>query len=164
MTAQPVAPPPAASWLPALPDQNGIGRTDPRARAAYSEGAGIFRIVPAAAAVPSTTAALRELVRWAAEHRVPLVPRGAGSGMTGGNVGPGVVVDLTVLDGCPLEVLPEARRASTGTGVTLRDLGATAERHGLRLPPDPSSAHFATVGGMVSTNAAGPRASQIGRA
>ena len=162
MTAPPVAPPPAASWLPALPDQNGIGRTDPRACAAYSEGAGIFRIVPAAVAVPSTTAALRELVAWAALHRVPLVPRGAGSGMTGGNVGPGVVVDLTVLDGCPLDVNREARRAVTGTGVTLQDLAAAAERHGLRLPPDPSSARFATLGGMVSTNAAGPRSVRAG--
>jgi FAD/FMN-containing dehydrogenase len=162
MTAPPVAPAPAASWLPALPDLNGIGRTDPRARAAYSEGAGIFRIVPAAVAMPSTTASLRTLVAWAAEHRVPLVPRGAGSGMTGGNVGSGLLVDLTVLDGCPLEVRPETHRALTGSGVTLRDLSTTAERHGLRLPPDPSSARFATVGGVVSTNASGPRSVRAG--
>src|SRR5262245_47285975 len=150
------------SWLPPLPALNGIGRTDLRARAAYAEGAGIYRIIPAAVVVPSTTAALRELIAWAAQRRVPLVPRGAGSGMPGGNVGGGVLVDLTTLDGCPIEVHAELRRAYTGAGATLRDLTAEAERFGLRLPPDPSSARFATLGGMVSTNAAGPRSLQRG--
>src|SRR5262249_8339603 len=153
---------PAAAWLPPLPSLNGIGRTDFRARAAYSEGPGIYRIVPAAVRVPSTTAALRDLVTWAAHRRVPLIPRGAGSGMPGANVGAGVVVDLTILDGCPIEVHPELRRAYTGAGTTLRDLTAEAELSGLRLPPDPSSARFATLGGMVSTNAAGPRSLQRG--
>jgi len=76
--------------------------------------------------------------------------------MGGGNVGSGVILDLSVLDGCPLEVNREQRMARTGTGVTLRALQTDAMRLGLRLPPDPSSARFATLGGMVSTNAAGP--------
>lgn len=138
------------------PSFNGIFRADPNTRAAYAEGAGIFRIVPAGVAVPSTTAALRAIVRWAGAETVALIPRGAGSGMAGGNVGEGVILDLTVLDGCPLTVDPAARRARTGTGVTLRALQADAARFGLRLPPDPSSTRFATLGGMVSTNAAGP--------
>jgi len=154
--------PSSAEWLPPLPSLNGIGRTDFRARAAYAEGAGIYRIVPAAVVVPSTTAALRDLVTWAAHRRVPLIPRGAGSGMPGANVGAGVMVDLTALDGCPIEVHSDLRRAYTGAGATLRDLTAEAERSGLRLPPDPSSARFATLGGMVSTNAAGPRSLQRG--
>lgn len=162
MTAPLSAPASAASWLPPLPELNGIGRTDFRARAAYSEGAGIYRIVPAAVMVPSTTAALRELVLWAAHRRVPLIARGAGSGMTGGNVGRGVIVDLSTLDGCPLEVHPDARRAYAGAAVTLRDLAEAAGRFGLRLPPDPSSARFATVGGMVATNASGPRSVRNG--
>ncbi|MGH7559644.1 MAG: FAD-binding oxidoreductase [Gemmatimonadales bacterium] len=139
------------------PPLNGISRTDPRARAAYSEGAGIYRVVPAAVVVPSTTGALRSLVAWASRHAIPLVPRGAGSGMTGGNVGDGIVVDLTVLDGCPLRVNVEARRARTGAGLTHGALQVKAQEHGLRLPPDPSSSRFATLGGLVSTNASGAR-------
>ncbi|HEV8612631.1 MAG TPA: FAD-binding oxidoreductase, partial [Gemmatimonadales bacterium] len=168
MTAPPSAPappqPPAVSWLAPLPDLNGVGRTDFRARSAYSEGAGIYRILPAAVTVPSTTGALRELVAWAAHRRVPLTPRGAGSGMGGGNVGPGVIVDLSTLDGSPLEVHAEVRRAYAGAAVTLRDLEEEAARFGLRLPPDPSSARFATLGGMVSTNAAGPHSVKYGSA
>ena len=149
MQAQPSRPP--------FPPISGICRTDSPARAAYAEGAGIFRIVPEGVVVPSTTRALSTLVTWAAANRVALVPRGAGSGMAGGNIGAGVVVDLGVLDGAPLRVTADARRAIAGTAVTLRALEEDARRKGLRLPPDPSSARFATLGGMVSTNASGPR-------
>jgi FAD/FMN-containing dehydrogenase len=162
MTAPPTPRHQAGTALPALPDFLGSARTDLRARAAYSEAAGIFRIIPDAVAVPSTTSALKELVVWAARRRVPLVPRGAGSGMGGGNVGTGVVVDLTALDGCPIEVRADAHRAYGGAGATLRDLTDEAERFGLRLPPNPSSARFATLGGIVSTNAGGPRSVRAG--
>ena len=66
--------------LPA-PAIRGAFRTDYRARAAYAEAAGIYRILPAAACAPSDTGDLCELVRWAAARKVPLVPRGAGSGI-----------------------------------------------------------------------------------
>jgi FAD/FMN-containing dehydrogenase len=82
--------------------------------------------------------------------------------MAGGNIGPGVIVDLTALDGCPIEVRPEARLAYAGAGATLRDLTQEAERFGLRLPPNPSSARFATLGGIVSTNASGARSVRAG--
>lgn len=140
----------------------GIWRDDDRACAAYSEGAGIYRIIPRAVAVPSTTRALAALVRWAAAHRVPLVPRGAGSGMPGGNVGEGVVVDLTALDGTPLVVDPVRCIATTGAGVTLGALAEAARGHGLRMPVDPSSERFATAGGTVGTNAAGTRTVKYG--
>jgi FAD/FMN-containing dehydrogenase len=162
MTAPPTLRPLAGTAIPALPEFLGSARTDLRARAAYSEAAGIFRIMPEAVVVPSTTAALKVLVVWAAQRRVSLIPRGAGSGMAGGNVGTGVVVDLTALDGCPIEVRPDAHRAYGGAGATLRDLSEEAERHGLRLPPNPSSARFATLGGIISTNAAGPRSVRSG--
>jgi len=144
------------------PDLRGIYRTDMRARAAYAEGAGIYRILPQAISLPADTADLTQLIRWAAEHRVALVPRGAGSAMGGGNVGEGVVVDLTRTSDRRLDVDPTIRRAVTSSSVTLGELNAAAARHGLRLPPDPSSGRWATVGGMVSTNAAGARSVRYG--
>src|SRR5256712_6090574 len=68
--------------------------TDERIRAAYSEGAGIYRIVPAGVAIPRGVEVLRQLVRWAAETGTPLVARGSGSGMAGASVGRGANVDL----------------------------------------------------------------------
>src|SRR5439155_19780132 len=61
--------------------------TDPRLRAAYAEGAGVYRIVPQAVVLPRDPAELAGVLRWAAETGTPLVPRGSGSGMPGGNLG-----------------------------------------------------------------------------
>ena len=144
------------------PAVRGIYRTDSRARAAYAEAAGIYRIVPQAVCLPADIDDLRHLIRWAADHRASLVPRGAGSAMGGGNVGEGVIVDLGHMAGRRLEVDATARRAVTSAGVTLAELNAAAATHGLRLPPDPSSGQWASLGGMVSTNAAGARSVRYG--
>jgi FAD/FMN-containing dehydrogenase len=135
--------------------------TDPRIRAAYSEGAGIHRIVPAGVAVPRGVEELQRLVWWAGETDTRLVPRGAGSGMAGGCVGPGVVVDLS--QGFRWTAPDWPRRTLwAGASVTWAELTAAARPFGLRLPPDPSSGAFATSGGMVATNAAGPRSVRCG--
>jgi FAD/FMN-containing dehydrogenase len=154
--------PPSSGTPPASPEFTGVWRDDDRARAAYSEGAGIYRILPRAVAVPSTTKALVDLVRWARDTKTPLVPRGAGSGMPGHNVGEGVIVDLSALDGAPLTIDPDHYQARAGVAIALDDLNAAAARHGLRMPVNPSSSRWATVGGVVSTNAAGPRTVRYG--
>jgi FAD/FMN-containing dehydrogenase len=135
--------------LPA-PEIRGVYRTDLRARAAYAEAAGIYRILPSAVCLR------------AAAHSVKLVPRGAGSAMGGGNVGDGVIVDLTRMSDRRLEVDARSRRAWTTAGVTPADLNAAANNDQLRLPPDPSSGRWATLGGMVATNAAGARSVRYG--
>lgn len=144
------------------PAFRGPFRIDPRARSAYAEGAGIYRIIPAAIARPADADDLRGLVRWAAASRIPLIPRGAGSAMGGGNVGEGVVVDLTGMAPLVLEIEPTTRRARASAWVTLAELNAAAGPFGLRLPPDPASGPWATLGGVVATNAAGPRSYRYG--
>src|SRR5690348_2929059 len=143
------------------PPVRGLFRTDHRARAAYAEAAGIFRILPAAVCIPRDREDVASLAHWASAHRVALVPRGAGSAMGGGNVGDGVIVDLT---GLPrrVEVDGPARRARATASVSLAELNLAADRAGLRLPPDPSSGRWATLGGMLSTNAAGARTVRYG--
>src|SRR4026209_2554622 len=108
------------------PALRGVYRTDARARAAYAEGAGIYRILPQAIVRPVDLADLKSLISWATEHRVALVPRGAGSAMGGGNVGDGVGVDLTGLAERRLDVAPPARRAVTSAAVILAELTAAA--------------------------------------
>jgi FAD/FMN-containing dehydrogenase len=143
------------------PPIRGIFRTDQRARAAYAEGAGIFRILPSAVCLPQDREDVASLAHWASAHRVALVPRGAGSAMGGGNVGDGVVVDLTGLP-ARVDVDAAARRVRAGASVTLADLNRASHPAGLRLPPDPSSGRWATLGGMLSTNAAGARTVRYG--
>lgn len=148
--------------MPSVPPIRGAYRTDARARAAYSEGAGVYRILPMGVALPLDIADLVTLLRWAAGHRQPLVLRGAGSAMGGGNVGDGIMVDLTAMAGRELAVDPLERTAIASAGVTLAEIDQTAAAAGLRLPPDPSSARWATVGGAFSTNASGPRTLRYG--
>jgi FAD/FMN-containing dehydrogenase len=150
-----------STHLPLTTHHSPLLLTDLRTRAAYSEGAGIYRIVPRAVAVPKTVQDVADLVTWAQETKTPLIPRGAGSGTPGNNVGRHVILDLSQ-GFTELTVDPRRRLARAGTSVTWADLEAAARRHGLRLPPDPSSGAFATSGGMVSTNAAGPRSVRYG--
>ena len=146
----------------APPGFHGEFRTDDVARALYAEGAGIFRIIPRAVAAPESRDDLGLLVRWAHAGGVGLVPRGAGSGMPGGNVGPGVVVDLSRALREPPAVDAAACTARCGAAVTYQELNGAAAAFGLHLPPNPSSGAFCTVGGMVATNAAGAQSVKYG--
>jgi FAD/FMN-containing dehydrogenase len=138
-----------------------VWNSDPRVRAAYAEGAGIYRIVPEAVAIPAGVEELAALVRQAVSARKPLIPRGAGSGMAGGNVGSGLILDLST-GFSDLTIDPPRRLARAGASVTWAQVNEAARPYGLRLPPDPSSGLFATSGGLVSTNAAGPRTVRYG--
>ena len=139
----------------------GIYREDELARAVYSEAAGIGRAMPAAVAVPADDHDVAALVKWAAATKTPLVPRGSGSSMAGGAIGSGVIVDFSRLN--RLGRFDQAARTMWAEpGVLWSTLDAAARERGLRLPVDPSSGRFCTLGGMVSTNAAGARSLRYG--
>jgi len=137
-------------------------QTDARVCAAYAESAGIYRIVPSGVAVPGSLADLRDLVRWANAGGHGLIARGAGSGIPGNAVGSGIIVDLRERLPRQLEVDPATGTALTSANITQAELNRAAQSHGLRLPPDPSSSGWATLGGMVATNAAGARTVRFG--
>lgn len=139
----------------------GVFRTDLTARARYAEGAGIARCVPGAVAVPVDVDDVALLVSWAKRCGVALIPRGSGSGMAAGAVGPGVMLDLSrfrTLD----DVDVASRSIRVGAGAIRSQIDASARTHGLRFPVDPSSGAFCTIGGMVATNAAGARSLGFG--
>jgi len=147
--------------LPGPAGFRGEYRTDGDARAAYSEAAGIGRILPSAVAAPIDVDDLITLVRWAAAARTPLIPRGSGSSMPGGAIGSGVIVDLSRWNQIA-DVDVSGRSVRVGPGATRGAVEAAARVHGLRFPVDPSSGAFCTVGGMASTNAAGAHSLKFG--
>jgi FAD/FMN-containing dehydrogenase len=144
-----------------LPGFRGYFREDDLARAVYSETAGIGRSIPAAVAVPVDAEDVVALVKWAAETRTNLIPRGSGSSMAGGAIGPGVVVDLSRINHLG-RIDERDRTVWADPGVIWSALDVAARRKGLRFPVDPSSGSFCTLGGMVSTNAAGPHSLRYG--
>ena len=111
---------------------------------------------PLAVVLPADTAGVQATVRACAEARVPIVPRGAGSGLSGAaNAIDGcVVLSLTKLNEI-VEVDPGNRLAVVQPGVVNLDFRSAVEKHGLFYPPDPSSYDWCTIGGNLSTNAGG---------
>jgi FAD/FMN-containing dehydrogenase len=150
---------------PELPERpsgfRGAFRTDLLARAVYAEAAGIAREVPVAVAVPESIDDLVLLLETARGAGATLIPRGSGSSMAGGAIGPGIVVDLSRWRDIDA-VDHTARRVTVGPGVLRAEVDAAAHAVGLRFPVDPSSGAFCTIGGMVATNAAGARSLGFG--
>ncbi|GAA3371410.1 hypothetical protein GCM10017744_099040 [Streptomyces antimycoticus] len=105
---------------------------------------------------PRTALEVRAVVRACVRHGVPLVTRGAGTGLSGGaNAVEGCVVLSTEAMDTIHEIDPVERLAVVGPGVVNDDLRAACAEQGLWYPPDPASAPWSTIGGNVATNAGG---------
>lgn len=118
---------------------------------------------PAAVVRPTGVDDVVRLVRWARRHRIPILPRGAGTSLDGESVplDGSVVVDLAAWTS-PVEIDATERRARVGPGVVNRELQRAAEGVGLFFPPNPGSWASSTIGGNVATNASGPRSYRYG--
>jgi glycolate oxidase len=111
---------------------------------------------PCAVVRPLTAGEVQTVVQACLRHGVPLVVRGAGTGLSGGaNAIDGCVVLSTELMTDIREINPVERLAVAAPGVVNDDLRAACARHGLWYPPDPASAPWSTIGGNVATNAGG---------
>lgn len=118
---------------------------------------------PCAVLLASSTAEVSRALTWATRHRVPVVPRGAGSGLAGG---------AAAVDGCLVlglermtairELVANDQYAIVEAGVINADLDAAAGEVGLMYAPDPSSHQISTIGGNVATNAGGLRCVKYG--
>jgi glycolate oxidase len=110
---------------------------------------------PLAVVRATLTEDVQAVLRWASAHRVPVVPRGAGSGLSGGStaVDGGIVLSCEKMRG--LTVDPASRVAVAQAGVFNADVKKAAAEHGLWYPPDPSSFEISSVGGNAATNAGG---------
>jgi len=128
-----------------------------------SDGLTQYRQAPLAVVLPGDTEELVEVVRAVHREGIPVVPRGAGTGLSGGAlpVEGSVVVGTARLDRI-LELDPENRLARVQPGVVNSRLGVEARRHGLHYAPDPSSQSACTLGGNVAENSGGPHCLKYG--
>jgi glycolate oxidase subunit GlcD len=128
-----------------------------------TDGLPTHRRVPSLVVLPGTREEVIEVVRTLARHRVPFVPRGAGTGLSGGALAApdAVLLVLTRLNRI-LEIDPKNRRAVVEPGVVNVRLSAAAASHGLHYAPDPSSQTACTIGGNVAENAGGPHCLKYG--
>lgn len=139
-----------------LPDSTLITDDDVLASVSSDEAewAEVGRAVAAVRA--RSTAEVQQVVAVCAELRVPVVTRGAGTGLSGGAnaVEGGLVLDLSKMDRV-LEIDEDDLVAVVEPGVVNDDLKAAVAEHGLWYPPDPASSPWSTIGGNVATNAGG---------
>jgi glycolate oxidase subunit GlcD len=118
---------------------------------------------PDAVVLPADTAAVAAVVRWCYEHDVAIVPRGGGSGFSGGcvPVDGGVVVDLQRMTRVR-EFEPLLWRMHAEAGLRTSEVRRLARENGLLFPPDPGAAEQSQLGGNLATNAGGPHAFKYG--
>lgn len=131
---------------------------DPDVVAAHSKDRAVFAPIGAARALvrARTTADVQATMRFAHEHRVPVIPQGALTGLSGGANGVDGAILLNVAGmGRILDIDTVEQTATVEPGVLNRTLKDALVEHGLSYPPDPGSVDISTLGGNVATNAGG---------
>jgi len=123
----------------------------------------IERALPSAVVFPTSQEDVQKLVKICYEEDIPIFPRGAGSGLTGGAVPTlekGVVVSFERMNRFQIDV--DNATAVVEPGVITYEFQQEVERLGLFYPPDPSSFKYSTIGGNIAENAGGPRCLKYG--
>jgi glycolate oxidase len=138
-----------------LPD--GMVVTDPAITEAYRQDRALDPSAgkPLAVVRPRRTEEVQTVLRWASAHRVPVVTRGAGSGLSGGAtaVDDGIVLSTEKMR--DIAVDPVTRTAVVQPGLLNAEVKRTVAEYGLWYPPDPSSWEICSIGGNIATNAGG---------
>jgi len=131
---------------------------------AYSYDATRTYYKPEAVVFPRNEEDVSRILIYCNTHKIPIVPRGAGSGFTGGAlpVNGGIVLGFEKHMNKIIEIDMDNMLAIVQPGVVNKDLQRAAEEVGLFYPPDPASEDYSTIGGNVSENAGGMRAAKYG--
>lgn len=136
---------------------------DPVSQLIYSTDVSLYQIRPAAVAIPANRDELAAAVRIAAAHRMPILPRGAGTSLAGQTVGPGLVLDCSKHLNRIIEVNREERWVRLEPGVVLDQLNDHLSPLGLFFAPDVATSSRANLGGMLGNNSSGMRSLRYGK-
>lgn len=131
---------------------------DAPTRQLYATDASLYRVEPIGVAFPKSSLEAAAVLAAAAAEGVAVQPRGAGTGLAGGALGDGLVVDFARHNRAISDFNPEARTVRVGAGVVLDQLNAFLQPHGLCFGPDVATSSRATFGGMIGNNSSGARA------
>jgi glycolate oxidase len=127
------------------------------------DGTAVIKQMPGAVVFPKSTAAVSECVKIAAEHQLPIVTRGSGSGLSGGSIPlAGCLVICLVDMNAIIDIDPRNLTLTAQSGVITLAIDQAAAVHGLFYPPDPGSIKISTIGGNVAENSGGLRGLKYG--
>lgn len=137
------------------PTLDGDVSTDNATLILYATDASAYREMPLAVAWPKSKDDIRKLALFANEHKIPLIPRGAGTSLAGQVVGNGIVVDISKYMNRIIEINPKERWTRVEPGVVLDELNIALEPYGLFFGPETSTSNRCVIGGMVGNNSCG---------
>jgi len=129
--------------------------TDDTMRRLYATDASAYRELPAAVVIPKNESDIRELIRFAHQHEIGLIPRTAGTSLAGQVVGGGIVVDVSRHFNRILQVDEEAMTVRVEPGVIRDELNHYLAGFNLYFGPETSTANRAMIGGMIGNNSCG---------
>ena len=132
-------------------------------RHVYSVDASIFEITPLGVVIPKNKTDLLRIVEIAGHFKIPLIARGAATGITGGCLGRGLILDLSKYLTHIVSIDLQHEFVICQPGVIQDDLNQQLALSGYRLGPDTSTGNRATLGGMLANNAAGARSLRYGK-
>jgi len=136
--------------------------SDRLSRMLYATDASPYQQLPLAIARPRHAQDCVTIMQWADRHRIPIIPRAAGTSLAGQCVGEGLVVDCSRYMNALLEIDAPRHRARVQPGLIRDELNDALRSHGLMFAPDPSTANRCTLGGMLGNNAWGLHALRYG--
>jgi glycolate oxidase len=129
----------------------------------YSSDASVHSKLPDVVVRPQSIEEVQKIMKYSNEKKIPVVARGAGSGMSGQTVpiDGGIVLDMKKMDKI-IEIRPEDVLCRVEPGVINDELNRVLKPYGFFFPPTPSSGKICTIGGMIGTNASGNRSVKYG--
>src|SRR5215831_8107365 len=145
----------SAQQLAALAGANCEIAFDNLTRQLYATDASIYRVEPVAVAFPRNTRQASALIQAAMQAGVSVTPRGAGTGLVGGALGEGLVIDFSRHNRQIIDLDLERKTVRVGPGVVLDELNDFLRPHGYRFGPDVATSSRASLGGMIANNSSG---------
>lgn len=138
-------------------------RDDPADLYIYGSDASVHEALPWMVVRPKTIEEVQQIMRYANAELIPVIPRGAGSGMSGHTVpiDGGITMDFKQMNRI-LEIKPEDTLCKVEPGVVDDDLNRALQPYGVFYPPSPASSKIATIGGEIANNASGIRSVKYG--
>ncbi len=129
----------------------------------YGADASVHQALPSVIVRPNTISEVQKIMRYANKNKIPVVPRGAGSGTSGHTVpiDGGIILDMKQMNRI-LEISPQDMLVRVEPGVVDDDLNRALKPFGLFYPPAPASSRIATIGGEIAANASGVRSVKYG--
>ncbi len=128
---------------------------DNRTRQLYATDASPYQLVPQAVAFPQTLKQAAGAIQAAAQAGISVTPRGAGTGLSGGAIGDGLIIDFARYNREIWEFDKERRTVRVGAGVVLDQLNRFLKPQGFCFGPDVATSSRATIGGMIANDSSG---------